>query len=744
MTPPSPAEPTSCPVSDAESGVDTLIAEIQFRRPDADVSKIRRAYEVAEKAHRSVRRETGEPYITHPVAVAKILAELEMDDASICAALLHDTLEDTNVSEAQIRNEFGEEVLALVDGVTKLQKDDASGQSARERAAAKSVRTAETMRKMMLAMANDIRVMVIKLADRLHNISTLGSSHLEKQIRVATETLAVYAPLAARLGIWQIKWQLEDLSFKILHPDEYQRISDQLGQTRAQREAKLKEVIDRIRQKCEEKEIKIVDLRGRPKHLFSIHNKMVQQRLEFSEIHDLIALRIICENVADCYVALSAVNEAYVPIQSMFFDYIARPKANGYQSLHTKVMGPDGQPVEIQIRTREMHQIAEYGVAAHWTYKEGGGKLDEVRRLQRLRQQLQEAAADATVSGDFMRTMSTDVFSEQVYVSTPKGDVIELPVGATPVDFAFRVHTNLGLTLIGAKINGVMAPLSTKLRNGDVVELITRANATPSMDWLEFVKSAHTRSKLRNYFRKLSKNDDALRGKDALERELRSQGLDPKLFLGEEKLRLIADQIESCESGQDVLAKIGAGLLSAQNVTQKLRGTVPELPTPDRIEVTKTNTGKLTIVGGRTDNIKVERARCCDPIPGDDVVGYVSRSRGIMIHRQACPNAQAFREMEPERLMPYAWPTDGNTYPVSLRIKSVNRQGLLADVSAIFGEAKANVSAATVKTLSNGTAEIFATIDVRDTEHLASIITKISNFTDVLSVLRIANKPGKT
>jgi len=470
---------------------------------------------------------------------------------------------------------------------------------------------------------------------------------------------------------------------------------------------------------------------------------MVKQGVEFEEIYDLLALRIIVETVPECYLALGIVHELWVPIPGLFYDYVAKPKANGYQSLHTKVLGPNNTPLEVQIRTMQMHQVAEYGIAAHWSYKEGKAALDESARLSTLRQQLFDWSSDARTSSDFLRSLSTDLFSEQVFVFTPKGDVIDLPRGSTPVDFAFRVHSKLGLTLIGAKVNGLMVPLSTRLNNGDVVEVITRSNAQPSLDWLEFVKSAHTRNKLRAFFRKQTKDADAARGREALEKELRYLGLDPKGYLGEEKLNEIAKGMSGVENAQDVLAKVGIGQASVQSVIGKLRGTVQEQPSPDRIEVQRTKEGKVGLFTTGVDNVMVQRAKCCSPIPGDEVVGYVTRGRGIMIHRKVCPNAQNYMVHEPERLLHYDWPPDGHLYSVALKIIAVNRQGLLMDISTIFGESKTNVSAAKVRTLPNQTAELELTIDVSDTAHLQQVMTKISNFTDVISILRLFGRTAK-
>jgi GTP pyrophosphokinase len=715
-----------------------LLESIRDNRADANIKRIRYAYYLAEEAHAGQARSSGEAYVTHPLAVARILVDLHMDDDSVVAAMLHDVLEDTKlVTREQIRTVFGEDVLNLVEGVTKLSFDTQAGASARQRAAAESERTAETLRKMLLAMARDFRVMVIKLADRLHNMQTIRALPRDKQVRIANETLDIYAPLAARLGIWQVKWQLEDLAFETLHPDEFARVRELVSQSRADRERDIADAIVKLKDRFAQKGIKLVDIQGRPKHLYSIFNKMVKQGIPFEEIYDLLALRIITEDLGSCYLALGIVHELWVPMPGLFYDYIARPKPNGYQSLHTKVLGPGGHPLEAQIRTREMHQIAEYGVAAHWSYKEGKIELDEANKLTTLRERLLDWSSDAQKSSDFLRSLSTDLFKEQTFVFTPKGDVHDLPKDSTAIDFAFRVHTQLGLTLAGAKVNGAMVPLQTPLQNGDVVELIVRNNASPSLDWLEHIKSAHARSKLRAYFRKQNRDGDAARGRDALERELSALGLDPRQFIGEEKLNALATKIEGCENGQDVLAKVGSGLLSVQSVVGRLRGKPTQEPVTDSIKLARTKEGKLALAVGGEHGVLVNRAKCCSPIPGDEVVGYVTRGKGIMIHRKVCPNALSYQSHEPDRLIQYSWPPDGNLYSVDLKIVCVNRQGLLMDVSTIFGESRTNISAARVKTLPNHTAEISVSIDVTDTLHLQQMITKIGNFSDVISVLRL-------
>lgn len=716
-----------------------FLAKIREQRPDANLRKIRYAYFMAEAAHSGQVRDSGEPYIVHPLHVAEIVFELHMDDDTIVAALLHDVLEDCpRISQEELTELFGQDVLNLVEGVTKLSRSHPVQLTDRQRATAESNRAAESLRKMLLAMAKDVRVMVIKLADRLHNMRTLDSLTPERRTRIASETLDIYAPLAARLGIWQVKWQLEDLAFKYLHPKEFKEISEMVSKTRAEREGELSEAVLMFKERMEQKGLRNIEVRGRPKHLFSIFNKIVKSGFEFEQILDLIALRAIVNDTSDCYVALGIAHDLWVPIPGLFYDYIAKPKPNGYQSLHTKVVGPRGEPLEVQIRTREMHEIAEYGVAAHYMYKEAGeGKHRVHPEMGKLREQLFDWSSDARTSSDFLRSVSTDLFSEQVFVFTPKGDVLDLPKESTPIDFAFRVHSSLGLTVVGSKVNGALVPLNTKLQNGDVVELITRSNAQPSLDWLEFIRSAHARAKLRTYFRKRNKQENAARGREALERELKSIGLDAREMLGEDKLLPIAKTIHDCQSTEDLFARVGAGLTGVQSVINKLRGITQTKPATDVIHTQQTREGKVALLTTGIDNVMLRRGKCCDPIPGDEVVGYVTRGRGIMIHRRVCPNAMRFLTAEPERLVPLEWPADGGLHSVMLKIISTNRQGLLMDVSTIFGESKTNVSAATIRTMPNSTAEIEVTIEVADVNQLSQVMTKIANFSDVISILRM-------
>jgi GTP pyrophosphokinase len=727
---PEPAVETQTPPELA-----ALLETVRRHHPDLDLGAIERAYRLAAKAHAGQARVSGEPYIHHPVAVAQIVAELRMDIDSVVAALLHDTVEDTALTIDAIAYEFGAGVAHLVEGVTKLRTTHQAGDSPKQQAAAETVRAAESLRKMLLAMAQDIRVMVIKLADRLHNMRTLASLPPERQTRIANETLDIYAPLAARLGIWQVKWQLEDLAFKVLHPREFEEISELVAKSRATREEELKRATDQLREQLVERGLGHAVITSRPKHLFSIFNKIVKHGFKFEEIYDLQAMRVLVNEPYECYLVLGVVHDLWLPMPGLFTDFIAMPKPNGYRSLHTKVIGPGGEPMEIQIRTHEMHEVAEFGVAAHWTYKEGAAKND-LAGLSDLRRQLFDWSSDSRTSSDFLRTVTTDLFSEQVFVFTPKGDVLDLPRDSTPVDFAFRIHSDIGLRLVGAKVNGVMAPLNHRLQNGDVVELVTRSNAQPSLDWLEFIKSQHTRSKLRAYFRKRNRAESTARGREALDRALKAAGIDPRNWLGDDRLDELAKEYKDCEKGEDVLARVGEGLISVQGFVEKVRKILKEQQ-PGPGFRPRASSKEATVIEGGIDNVVYRRAKCCLPVPGEDVVGYVARGRGIVIHRRVCPNAMRLMETEPGRTVPLDWPEDGEAHSVELKIVTVNRQGLLMDISTVLGETKTNVSGLEVRTLPNHTAEMDITIDVTGSTHLQTVMNKIGNFSDVISILRV-------
>ncbi|MCW5947829.1 MAG: bifunctional (p)ppGpp synthetase/guanosine-3',5'-bis(diphosphate) 3'-pyrophosphohydrolase [Fimbriimonadales bacterium] len=721
-------------------GLTELLQRIREYAPKSDVSRIRLGYYVAETAHAGQVRQSGEPYITHPLAVAIILADMQMDEDVIIAALLHDVLEDTQVKPEQVKVTFGEQVFDLVEGVTKLKFQPLEQIEERKKAAEQRARFAETMRKMLMAMAADIRVMVIKLADRLHNMQTLDALHEDKRRRMAHETLDVYAPLAARLGIWQMKWQLEDLAFKHLHPKEFEEVSEMVAKTRKKREEELDQAIVLLKERLESAGFQHAEVQGRPKHLYSVYQKMAVFGFDFEEIYDLLGIRIILDTESDCYKVLGIVHELWKPIPGLFYDYIAKPKSNGYQSLHTKVVGPNGEPLEVQIRTFEMHRTAEFGIAAHWHYKRNqpGGKIsvEEQAKINSLRQQIVDWSNEASTGSEFLRSVSTDLFSEQVFCFTPKGDVVDLPRGATAIDFAFRIHTEVGLKTVGAKVNGRIVKLEHELENGDIVEVMTRNNAQPSVDWLRIVKTVGARQKIRGWLRQQNKESNAQRGKEAIERELKSLGYEAKSFMTEERLSVAAAALKRADS-RALLASVGEGLLSVERVVnvltneerkQKRKGKGPTIQPPMQ---------GITIAPTGIDDVSYKRSKCCLPVPGDETVGYVSKGRGVILHRKLCPNAARLMETDPARILPVNWPPNAKgAFSVMLRIQTLNRQGLLADISAVFSETKTSVISANIKTLPNQTALLDMMVEVQDLSHLQNVIGRISSMQDVISIQR--------
>jgi GTP diphosphokinase / guanosine-3',5'-bis(diphosphate) 3'-diphosphatase len=719
-----------------------LLAAVAKSRPDASLERVERAFNYARMAHQGQFRASGEPFITHPASVAHIVADLRLDEDSIIAALLHDVIEDNpTITGADILAAFGQEVLSLVEGVTKLGGKRKLPESEAGRRAAETARTAETLRKMLLAMAKDIRVMIIKLSDRLHNMRTLDALPEAKRFRIAQETLDIFAPLAARLGIWQIKWQLEDLAFKALHPEEYARIAAMIARSKEERDQDLNRAMTLLQARLIERNLGDSVLMGRSKHLYSIFNK-VKGGVPFEEVYDLIALRVLVEKDPDCYMVLGIVHDMWLPMPGLFFDYIGSPKPNGYQSIHTKVLGPSGHPLEVQIRTKEMHEVAEFGVAAHWSYKEGRAKNDGSLDLAALRKQLLSWSSDHQTSGEFLRTLTTDLFSEQVYVFTPKHDVLDLPVGATPLDFAFRIHTDLGLKTVGARVNGALVPLNYTLQNGDVVQMLTRSNAHPNLDWLKMVKSQHARTKIRSFLRNRDKEENAARGREAVEKELKRQGIDPKMALSDENMAQVAQKLRNRLRPEEVFSRVGEGLTGVHAVVSRLRDLLALDPPKDPKTSQSRHAAYSSIVGG-LDNVLHRRGKCCGPIPGDEVAGYVSRGRGIVVHRSVCPNLLNLADQEPERVVRMEWEADGQTnFPVALKIQAIDRDGLLHDLTSIFADQKASVVQAKIKTLPNHTAEISFTVAVRDLAHLREITGRIGQLQDVLSTMRTYGKSG--
>lgn len=723
-----------------------LIEKVKAYNPEADTELIRRAYDFAYGAHSDQKRISGEPYITHPLATAEILADLEMDTVSIAAALLHDVVEDQDVSVDDIRKEFGEEIAVLVDGVTKLALAEfeivedilEESEDAPKKKRAEFRRSAENLRKIFLAMARDLRVMVVKLADRLHNMSTLQDVPREQQIKVSRETMQIYAPLAHRLGIWKIKWELEDLAFKYLEPEAYADIIEKVNRTRGDREEELAEAVDMIQRHLSKEGIE-AHIQARPKHLWSIYQKILREDVDFSEIYDLSAIRIIVNRVGECYHALGLVHDLWMPIPERFSDYIAKPKPNMYQSLHTKVIGPRGEPLEVQIRTWDMHRVADFGVAAHWQYKErlrGGDEFE--RKLSWLRQQLFDWQSDSRDAGEFLHSVINDLFTDQVFVFTPRGDVIDLPAGSTPVDFAYRIHSDVGNKCVGAKVNGRIVPLTYKFSNGDIVEIISRSNSQPSRDWLAFVKTSHARNRIKAYYRKLNQGESVVKGREILERELERLGHDFHLAKGDD-LTQIARHL-NLHTEEDLLAAIGYGHVAVGTVVNKLK-----LPTAAKadafvIEGPKP-TGKkgLAVTLDGVKNLMITRAKCCAPLPGERVVGYVSRGKGVALHALTCPNVAVFRQREPERLVEIDWlQSDTERYSVAMSIMAMDRVGLLSDVTAVFSEARLNISSARIKSLPDKTAKIDLTVDVPDIRALNDVFVKLGNMSDILEIERVA------
>jgi GTP diphosphokinase / guanosine-3',5'-bis(diphosphate) 3'-diphosphatase len=658
-----------------------LVETFAARHPDDDVAMLRRAYELAAAAHEGQRRRTGEPYVTHPIAVAQILAEYGLDQATLAAALMHDVVEDTDVTLAELDSGFGPEVAMLIDGVTKMDRIKASSWEERQ---------AGTIRKMAVAMAKDIRVLLIKLADRTHNMRTLGPLPEEKRRRVAAETLDVYAPLAHRLGVQEIKHELEERSFAELHPKIRAKLEEQVAKRAPEREDYIDKVIAEVRAELEDAGID-AEVSGRPKHLYSIYRKMVDSGLEFDEIHDLIGIRIIVPQLRDCYAALGLVHTMWAPIQGRFKDYIAMPKFNLYKSLHTTVVGPDGKPLEVQIRTPEMHEQAEVGIAAHWRYKEGdvGGNLPLVADIRFL----QDAISDPT---EFFDALKLDLYQDEVFALTPRGDVITLSSGATPVDFAYSIHTDVGHRCVGAKVNGRLVPLSTKLESGDIVEIQTSKaeDAHPSRDWLDFVTSSRASAKIRQWFARQRRESALTEGKEALVKELKRSSLSMKG--NDEILVAVAEELGFIDVEQ-LHGAIGDGRVNAKTVVGRVQRRLSPLAEPeelvDRLVAPpwrRDRPSRGVIVEG-LDDVLVRMARCCAPVPGDDIIGFVTVGRGVSVHRSDCTNIGSL-EAHPERMIEVGWaPEQSESFFVWIQVEALDRARLLRDVTEVLSDLGANI-----------------------------------------------------
>ena len=728
-----------------EVTVDGLFEMISEYLDEKQVAFVRKAYDVAAKAHANQRRKSGEPYIIHPLGVTTILAELQMDETTLAAAFLHDVVEDTDITLQQLTEMFGTKVADLVDGVTKLGKIEYIS---------KEDQQIENYRKMFLAMAKDIRVIMIKLADRLHNMRTMKYMPVHKQHSISRETMEVYAPLAHRLGIYTIKWELEDLAFRYMEPEIYYDLVEQVKVKRREREAMIHEAMAEIKHHLDEQHIEC-EIQGRPKNFYSIYKKMQRDHKELSEIYDLLAIRVLVNSVADCYGTLGVVHSLWRPIPGRVKDYIAVPKSNMYQSLHTTVVYHNGQPLEIQIRTFEMHRISEYGIAAHWRYKESGGKSnmpsggdkDFEAKLSWLRQLL-EWHKDMSDSRDFVNTVKMDVFSDEVFVFTPRGDVIDLPVGSVPIDFAYRIHTDVGNRCVGAKVNGRIVPLDYKLSNGDIVEVITSKQATgPSRDWMNIVGSSDTRNKIRSWFKKERREENIVKGREMLEKETKRLGYDIKVLLKADKLKTVATAVR-LDGEESLYATIGYGGITLNNVMsrlvelykkeQKLNTTkdLSELLAELKPRRSKAKNSHGILVKGE-EGIMVKLARCCNPIPGDPVIGYITRGSGISVHRRDCPNVLSNNPEEQSRLIEVSWDiaTDA-VYKVNIVISADNRPGMMSDIMQVTSEAKLNINALNCRTDRNKVASITMGLDISNLEQLDNIMNKIKRMKGVYSVER--------
>ena len=726
---------------------------------EEDEELLARAFSFADMAHKGQCRKSGEPFIVHPVEVALILADLRMDVETLCAALIHDTVEDSDVTLAEVEETFNERIAHLVDGVTKISRIEVESLSDEQ---------AQTIRKMFVAMSKDIRVIVIKLADRLHNMRTLAALREDRRIFKSRETLEIYAPIAHRLGINSIKWELEDLAFFYLEPNKYKQISRMVTESRAEREEYLEQIIGILHGEMEKVGIQ-AQIMGRPKHLYSIYQKMTKKGKGFSEIYDLIAVRVIVKSVKDCYSALGAVHTLWHPMPGRFKDYIAMPKFNMYQSLHTTVIGPAGRPLEVQIRTEEMHRQSEYGVAAHWRYKEKGGKGGDAldQQLSWLRQMVdwQDESQD---SREFLKDLKVDLAPTEVFVFTPKGEVMSLRAGSTPVDFAYAIHTEVGNHCVGAKVNGAIVPLTYELQLGDRVEILTQKSASPSRDWLNLVKTPSARSKIRSYFSKISRSDDLQFGRDKLTREMRKHGLGISSAQSMRAIKTVSEHL-GYNDPDDMLVNIGTNKESAQHVANRLlkilvdRGTeADELPGLGASEIStgvlppmltsvkrpkkhEAHTSNGVVVKG-IDDVLVRLSRCCNPVPGDDILGFVTRGRGVSVHRADCPNAQDLMN-HPERIIEVSWdgaPSKGTSFKVEVFIEALDRMNLLRDVTVILSEMGANVLSCTTSSHRDGMVEMRFLFQVSDISHIDLVLKKLRSIDGVFDARRmVAGKGSK-
>jgi len=738
-----------------EENYKEIVNKVKSYKPNADFRLIDRAWKTAYNAHEGIFRESGEPYIIHPLSVVAILADLQMDEQSIVAGFLHDVVEDVDEYTIEtIRNNFGNEISLLVDGLTKLSNQDfdlnnapaenSSDEEYHALALKKKTpfsRNAADMRKIFVAMSQDMRVMVIKLADRLHNLQTLDSLSKERQKKMAKETIEIFAPIAHRLGIYSLKAQLEDLAFKYLYPEEYYDLANKVNKTKEQRHYILDEAVKQVTKVLEQNNIK-AEIQARAKHLWSIRNKLIKEKVAFEEIYDLLAIRIIVNTPAECYRTLGVIHNLWQPIPKFFSDYIAKPKPNNYQSLHTKVIALDGGPLEVQIRTHEMHNTAELGVAAHWQYKESmrSGDIFE-RKLSWLRQSLFNWHTDSTNSEEFLENITNDLFKEQVFVFTPRGDVIDLVAGSTPIDFAYRIHSDVGNHYIGARVNGHMVNLSHKLQNGDVIEIITRSSTTPSMDWLNIVKTSTAKSRIKQYFKKKYSAEYEALGHEMLDKEIHRLGLDKSKLLTQEKVSHILKNMTFVDE-QELFAAIGYKSITPSWLINRLKDDTDkkhendfEIP-----ELKNTSESKMLISMDGISNLLINRGKCCEPLPCENIIGYTTRGKGVTLHSAECFNILNYKKTEPERLVKINWQKSDAKFPVRLVLKTLNRNGMLKDITDAISTLGLGISNLGFKEQSDKTVDVNTTVEIADYETFSILLDKLSSIQDVINVFRKASR----
>ncbi len=737
-------------------GYNVLAENASAYLPESDMKRLDDAYLFARKAHTGQFRKTGEPYIIHPVEVAIILSELHMDLQVLTAALLHDVVEDCDVTKEEVASLFSETVAELVDGVTKITRIEVETLTDTQVA---------TIRKMLVAMSNDIRVIVIKLADRLHNMRTLQGLKEDRQIFKSKETMEIYAPLANRLGMNSIKWELEDLAFHYLEPDKYARVSKMVNETREAREAYIDNAITMLHAEMDKVGVK-ANIYGRPKHLYSIYQKMSSQGKGFSEIYDLSAVRIIVDSISECYAALGAVHNMWKPLPGRFKDYIAMPKNNMYQSLHTTVIGPAGRPLEIQIRTVEMHHFNEYGIAAHWRYKEGDGSTRDARKFDEKMQWLREMLEWQQETQDpreFMESLKVDLFDSEVFVFTPKGEVMSLKAKSTPLDFAYAIHTEVGNHCVGAKVNNVIVPLAYELQNGDRVEILTQKNAGPSRDWLNIVQTPSARSKIRSYFSKVTRGDDLVQGREMLAKEARKDGYGISNTKSTQALKKIADELSYADTDEMMVA-IGAGKMSAKQIANRLsrllskdpeeQPAAPQQPTLEQLGLTpggtraaqrrrkkSTRNNGIEVVG--VDDVYVRLSQCCNPVPGDEIIGFITRGRGVSVHRADCTNAADLKR-DPNRLIEVHWAQDvAASFQVEIYVEAVDRLRLLQDVTIFLADQGVNILSCQTTTNRDDLVEMRFLFEVSDVQRIDKILREILTVEGVFGARRVAPGQGQ-